>query len=131
MFANSEPGKQPGNYTFPVSQYASTKSPGTIASAFSGQAPVTLPARYLELKRSLHNDKIEASWKRLLEAFEEETKIIKELGPNVVPQIQFEELMKNGGKFPPAVADEIRKRGCAVIRNVVDPEVALEYKRMV
>lgn len=111
--------------------YTSSKKPGNINSAFCLDNEAELPQRYLDLKEKLilNSKGIEKGWDRLLKSFEEETKIIKELGPEVIPQVLFSKISENDGKFPDDLVQEIKKRGCVVVRNVVDSTVALKYKK--
>lgn len=115
--------------------YLSTKSPGNISSAFSHNSePVILSQRYLDLKKDIlkNNEKvIEVSWKRLVSSFEFELQTIKKTGPNIIPQVEYHDIIANGGQFPENVANEIRKRGVVVVKNVVDKNTALGYKKNV
>lgn len=106
------------------------KKEGTIADAFaslSGQSFAPLEPRFADLKRTLihgHEDAVKASWKRLLDCLNVETKIIAQLGSKVVPEIKFEDLATRDAAFDA----EYRKRGVAVIRNVVPEQEALQMK---
>lgn len=51
--------------------------------------------------------------------------ILTPLGLNVVPQIDFKDI----NSFPETFKKELKKRGVAVIRNVVDEAEALRYKK--
>ncbi|ODM95117.1 hypothetical protein Ocin01_11564 [Orchesella cincta] len=119
-----------------MAHYASSKKPGSILSAFKSDKDEELPEKYLSLKQELLNtnnlkDKLANSWTRLVKEIENETKEIKRLGPNVIPQVEFSDISKNGGTFPQNIAEEVRKRGMVVIRNVVPQDEALEYKEKV
>ncbi|XP_037036904.1 uncharacterized protein YbiU-like isoform X2 [Bradysia coprophila] len=112
-----------------------SKKPGNILSAFKANLDDVLPDKFKSIKKEIlhHCDetKLQASWVRLIEAFEKEISLIKEIGPAIVPQVEYSTIVENNVKFPSTVADEIRKRGCVVIRNVVDRDEALKYKEMV
>ena len=109
--------------------YASTKKPGNISSAFANNLETPLPQKFKDLKDTINPKDVEESWKRLIASFEAEIEIIQSRGPNVVPEIDFQEIVNSNGKIPAEKVEEIKKRGCIVIRNVVSPELALQYKR--
>ena len=44
---------------------------------------------------------------------------IRSKGSSVVPEVHFEEIEANGGRFPAASAEQIRKRGCVIVRGVL------------
>lgn len=106
------------------------KREGDISDAFvslSGTETPPLPQRFLDLKRTLiagHEDRVIASWKRLLERLKVENDIIAKQGPKIIPDIDFRNLDGDLAKFK----DEVKKRGVAVIRNVVPEHEARAYK---
>lgn len=112
-----------------------SKKPGNILSAFKANIDDVLPDKFKALKKEIlqqsDEKSVHASWLRLIEDFEKEIGLIKEIGPAIIPQIEYSTIVENNVKFPSFVADEIRKRGCVVIRNVVDSTEALKYKEMV
>ncbi|PNS17602.1 hypothetical protein CAC42_2997 [Sphaceloma murrayae] len=103
---------------------------GTIADAFaslSGQKFAPLEPRFASLKQSLiagHEDAVHASWNRLLDRLDAETKTIARLGSSVVPEIEYGDIATPDQKF----SSEYRKRGVAVIRGVVPEEEAISMK---
>ena len=107
-----------------------TKKEGDISDAFaslSGLEFKPLDGRFADLKKRLiagHEDDVEASWERLLHALREEITIITALGPNVVPQIDYRDI-KNPSKH---FTQELKKRGVAVVRNVLPQNEALGWK---
>ncbi|KAF2226035.1 hypothetical protein BDZ85DRAFT_232251 [Elsinoe ampelina] len=109
---------------------AAQKQEGTIADAFaslSGQQFAPLEPRFATIKQHLiqgHEDAIVASWNRLLERLKTETSTIAKLGSDIVPQIDFKDIRSPTSHFN----DEYRKRGVAVIRNVVPEDEALQMK---
>lgn len=109
------------------------KKPGNILSAFKTDINDVLPDKYKIIKKELvqrcGENELQASWIRLTEEFDKEIQLIKEKGSAIIPQIEFSAILENNGKFPSSVADEIRKRGCVVIRNVLDRAEALKYKQ--
>lgn len=58
-----------------------------------------------------------ASYNRLIGALEKESKEILDQSSNIVPQFQFSEI-ENG--FSESQRKELEKRGCCIIRGVVD-----------
>ncbi|RUO95853.1 hypothetical protein BC936DRAFT_143085 [Jimgerdemannia flammicorona] len=109
------------------------KAAGDISSAFVqlGSTAEPLPPRFAALKQSISPRDpaiLALAWTRLLAQLERETAEIEREGPNIVPQVDFAAIRANGGRFPDAVAAQIRKRGCVVIRGVVSEEQALGWK---
>lgn len=115
-----------------MNNYVSTKRPGNLQSAFNSDCKHLLTDKFTKLKKQivsqLGRDTLNSAWNRLLKQFEIEASIIKKLGSNSVPQIGFDELCKNEGKFSPDFEKEIRKRGCLIIKNVLGVDEALKYK---
>jgi len=118
---------------------ATTTSPpkpeGDISSVFvslSGNAaPPPLP-RFAAIKDSLirgHEDKLRASWERLLAQLREETGMIKERGSGLVPEMRFADLAS--GRGSEEFGTQLKKRGVAVVRGVVSEEEALGWKEEV
>ena len=62
---------------------------------------------------------------RLLEKLHDEIETIKQRGPAIIPEIDFMDI----DNAPESFRKELKKRGVAVVRNVVPQEEALEYKR--
>ncbi|KAI9363810.1 hypothetical protein BD770DRAFT_380512 [Pilaira anomala] len=113
-----------------------TKPKGDISSVFShlGGKETVLDPSFLTLKKQLLPEdpsKIDDAYQRLMDSFAKETPEIQQKGSSVIPQVNFAEIKENGGQFPPAIAEEIRKRGCVVIRNVVSEEEAKGYKKQI
>lgn len=112
------------------------KPRGDISSVFShlGGKETVLDPSFLTLKKQLLPEdpsKIDDAYQRLMDSFAKETPEIQQKGSSVIPQVSFAEIKENGGQFPPAIAEEIRKRGCVVIRNVVSEEEAKGYKKQI
>lgn len=113
---------------------SSPKAAGDISSVFpslSGVVSEPLPARFADLKARLihgYEDRVRASWERLLSDLREETEIIRALGPSVVPKINFKDI--NNVEKRTAFRDALRKRGVAVVRGVVTEKEALDWKEL-
>jgi hypothetical protein len=106
------------------------KREGNIADSFaslSGKKAEALPDYYRQLKLQLvagNEDKIVASWKRLLAVLKAENAEIAAKGPAIIPRVPFSDLEEGLAKH----GDEIRKRGAAVIQGVVPEDEARAYK---
>ncbi|RUS22509.1 hypothetical protein BC937DRAFT_88667, partial [Endogone sp. FLAS-F59071] len=110
------------------------KAPGDISSVFVqlGATAEPLPPRFTHLKKLISPGDpvvLASAWNRLIAQFENEILEIEREGPNIVPQIDFAAVQKNGGRFPEDMAAQVRKRGCVVIRGVVTEEQALAWKQ--
>jgi hypothetical protein len=107
------------------------KKEGDISDAFaslSGMQFQPLEPRYADLKRRLiagNQDTLHHSWNRLLASLREEIPLIAERGSQIIPQIDFQDIENATPEFKA----EHKKRGVAVIRNVVSTEEALDMKR--
>ncbi|PGH12970.1 hypothetical protein AJ79_03943 [Helicocarpus griseus UAMH5409] len=141
MFAITKLGRSQGPRTAQkcagacrsLASQANVKEEGDISSVFSslsGGESQPLPERFAQLKKQLtkgHEDKLLASWKRLLKELAAENKLIAENGSNIIPEIQFADLKSKPKEFE----KEVRRRGVAVIKGVVPPKEAREYKNMI
>jgi hypothetical protein len=113
-----------------ATQTKAAKKEGDISSVFvslSGAGPAKLPSRFADMKRQLiqgNEDRVAASWARLLGQLSKENEIVAQKGPDVVPQINFEDIGKPSTEF----LKEVKKRGVAVIRGVVPVDEARAYK---
>lgn len=108
------------------------KREGDISDAFaslSGKEFTPLEPRYAALKQQLiagREDAIRASWERLLRDLRTEIPQIVEKGSSVVPEVQYRDIAN--GTVSQEFVDELRKRGVAVVRGVVDEKEARGYK---
>jgi hypothetical protein len=106
------------------------KRAGDISDAFvslSGQKFEPLTPEYADLKGRLikgHESDVRDSWERLLQHLREEIPLIVELGSKVIPEINFKNLDGASETF----SSELRKRGVAVVREVVSEAEALQWK---
>ena len=111
-----------------------SKAAGDISSVFpslSGLQSPPLPPRFADLKRRIikgHEERVWASWERLLAALRQEIDVIKALGSRVIPEIEFRD-MHNMEKRT-AFGDGLRKRGVGLIRGVVSEREALGWKEL-
>ncbi|RMZ87363.1 hypothetical protein DV736_g5415, partial [Chaetothyriales sp. CBS 134916] len=90
-----------------------------------------LDQRFAVLKASLvkaeNKQKVIESYGRLLDVLASEIKLIQESGPSMVPEIDFNDVRKNGGVLPPDFANLVRDRGCVILRSVVLEEQAVAW----
>jgi hypothetical protein len=106
------------------------KRAGDISDAFvslSGQKFEPLTPEYADLKGRLikgHESEVRESWERLLQHLRKEIPLIVESGSKVIPEIDFKNLDTASETF----SSELRKRGVAVIREVVSEAEALQWK---
>ncbi|EOO01230.1 putative duf1479 domain protein [Phaeoacremonium minimum UCRPA7] len=106
------------------------KKEGDISDSFgslSGTEAKPLPDSFRELKLSLvagREEQIKASWNRLLQRLKIENDIVAQGGSNVIPEVQYDELLGNIDRLK----DEIHKRGVVVIRGVIGEAEARAYK---
>ncbi|KAI9837045.1 MAG: hypothetical protein M1819_000694 [Sarea resinae] len=99
----------------------------TVFASLSGLKAEPLPQHFADLKARLikgHEDQVRASWERLLKELRREIPVIHQLGPRVIPEIDFQDIDKASESF----VREHRKRGVAVIRGVVPEKEAVGYK---
>jgi hypothetical protein len=108
------------------------KRAGDISDAFaslSGGTPEPLDPRYASVKKELiagHEEAVTESWLRLLAQLRKEIAGVSALGSKIVPEISYSDI-KNGTATP-AFSEAYKERGVCVVRGVVSPEEALEYK---
>lgn len=107
------------------------KREGDISDAFaslSGLEFKPLEPRFADLKAQLIAGNEEAlydSWNRLLASLREEIPLIAQKGPSIIPEIDFKDIDNASPEFKA----EHRKRGVAVIRNVIPEQEALALKK--
>ncbi|KAI8078763.1 uncharacterized protein BX664DRAFT_303559 [Halteromyces radiatus] len=108
------------------------KAKGNISSVFAhlGASTTKLDPRFVTLKKDIckTTDVLQASYDRLISKFEEEKKEIQAKGSSVIPEIHINDIKNNGGRLPDAVAALVKKRGCLVVRGLLDRTVAMQYK---
>lgn len=105
---------------------------GSIGDLFTslGTPPPLLGERYAALKERIRPDAVtlSAAWARLQAAVAAGVAELRQKGSAVIPSVDFSAIEANGGRLPPEVADEVRRRGCCVVRNTVSREEALGAK---
>ncbi|CZS94522.1 related to DUF1479 domain protein [Rhynchosporium agropyri] len=109
---------------------SNAKAEGDISAVFpslSGVEIKPLPDRFTDVKRKLidgNEKRLTGSWQRLLKQLATENEIVKERGPEIIPEIEFEDFMQPCSDF----IGEVKKRGVAVIKGVVPEHEARGYK---
>jgi len=106
---------------------------GDISSVFSslnGTVQQPLPQRFADLKTRLiagREEAVQNAWRELLRQLKREIDEIRELGPAIVPEIEFAEIAKGDGPAE-AFGRRLKRTGVAVVRGVVKEEEALGWK---
>ncbi|KAG8977801.1 hypothetical protein FRB90_008672, partial [Tulasnella sp. 427] len=107
----------------------------TIFASLSGATHDALPQRFADLKKLIVGDSAQAhrnlakSWTDLLAELETAVAELKRVGPSIIPEVSFEELVSKNGKD--SWKQEVAKRGVVVVRDVVPDEQALAWKEQV
>ena len=127
---------RPAVIAAPITQYRTAttqqtpKNEGDISSVFrslSGSDETEqLPQRFADVKRSLVRDRsaLHSSWNRLLARLRDETQTVKFQGSSCIPEIDFADIKNAPAEF----SNALRKRGVAVVRQVIPENEAREYK---
>lgn len=106
------------------------KREGDISDSFASLAGVKdepLPDHFRQLKLSLvegREEKIQASWNRLLEELRAENEVVAKQGSRIIPEVRFEHLDEDLDR----TRHEIKKRGAVVVRGVIPEDEARGYK---
>lgn len=115
----------------PLAAHEAAKREGDISDAFASLSGLTfrpLEPRFASIKKQLldgREDALHASWVRLLQALRDETAAIATYGSDIVPEIAYSDIHSNNEAFAAA----LRKRGVAVVRNVLPSDDALALKQ--
>ncbi|KAL4248713.1 Isopenicillin N synthase-like superfamily protein [Abortiporus biennis] len=90
------------------------------------------PPRFVEIKRDIEasypdfKERVTKAWVDLLDELAKATKDIVEKGQLSIPQVEFTDVAT--GNLSPETLEDIRKKGCVVIKNVVDDAEASTWK---
>ncbi|KAK3336735.1 hypothetical protein B0T19DRAFT_48872 [Cercophora scortea] len=98
--------------------------------SFSCPDPIALPRRFAVLKErfvSGSESALEFSWHRLVQKLQEEVDTISSAGSDVVPAIDFADIANP--EHVDGFLDNLKKRGVAVIRNVVPRDTAMALRK--
>ncbi|KAG4261471.1 hypothetical protein FPRO03_11488 [Fusarium proliferatum] len=91
-----------------------------------------LDQRFAALKKSLvkpeNKQKVIESYERLVKILRKEVDHIDKHGAALVPEIDFDDVRKNGGKLPDDFTKRVHERGCIILRNVVSEEQAVSWE---
>ncbi|KAI0084900.1 DUF1479-domain-containing protein [Irpex rosettiformis] len=91
---------------------------------------IPLPARFAELKQQIaasvpgFEHRVTQAWGELLKEMKGRTDEIATRKTDVIPQVRFDDLQTLNAE----VLENIRRRGCVVIRNVVDEAESQSWK---
>jgi len=103
---------------------------GSIGDLFTslGAPAAELGKEFGELKEQIRPSAatVRDSIERLQKSLAVEAEYLQKHGSAAIPQVNFADLVD--GRFSRSSAEEIRKRGCVVVRNVVPLERAVEAK---
>ncbi|KAK0751502.1 hypothetical protein B0T18DRAFT_320167 [Schizothecium vesticola] len=98
-------------------------------SATLSSEPIQLSPRFAALKQDLiagREDALTSSWNRLLDALQEEIRLVSALNSDIIPTIDYSDISN------PSRADafrcDLRIRGVAVIRGVIPRATALAWQ---
>ncbi|KAF4947675.1 hypothetical protein FGADI_10246 [Fusarium gaditjirri] len=91
-----------------------------------------LDQRFAALKKSLvkseNKQKVIESYEPLVKILRKEVDHIDKHGPALVPEIDFDDVRKNGGNLPDDFTKLVHERGCLILRNVVSEEQAVSWE---
>jgi hypothetical protein len=113
-----------------VTMASAQKKEGDISNAFASLSGIQfkpLEPRFKDVKAQLiagNEQAVQDSWNRLLARLKDELPIVQQLGSKVIPEIDFKDIDNASPEF----RSEHKKRGVAVIRNVIPQEDALALK---
>ena len=122
--------------TMPSSSPRTTKAAGDISAVFpslSGEVSPPLPPRFIDVKARLiqgYEDRLQESWQRLLSELRQEIEVIKAEGSSTVPEISFSDIKYNQIESMTMFRNNFKKRGVAIIRDVVPESEALGWKEL-
>jgi hypothetical protein len=98
--------------------------------SFYGTEPVPLPSRFARIKRNLiagHEAALEASWGRLIEALRSEVDHIEDLGPHLIPSIEFGNI--DDRSQTTRFGRDLKRYGVGVVRGVIPPHECEAFER--
>ena len=67
----------------------------------------------MKQRLNLNHEKLQESFDRLEKVLAEE---LPQIGPDSIPDLNFEELKQNEGKFPEEILRKLKKSGVVIIR---------------
>ncbi|KAI1335340.1 DUF1479-domain-containing protein [Xylariaceae sp. FL0016] len=87
-----------------------------------------LEERFSKLKQSIikqeDQDRVVASYTRLIEELRAEAERIAQQGPASIPEISFSDLGAHPDGLPAGLEERVRRTGCLIVRGVVDEATA-------
>ena len=108
-------------HLFKISAHSTTK-----LSYFRRNGTKHIPFKSQQIRNvknhlKINQETFKNAFERLERSLDEE---LPKLSADVIPDIDFGELLSNKGKFDEEVSQKIRKHGVVIIRNVFDREYA-------
>lgn len=108
--------------------------PGVLQNSFASWPEYTSskgedapPEELIQIKKEIVSlfgeEAIKASWLKVCKELESLTDEISEKGTNIVPDVSYEEMLD----LSETKKAELKKRGCFVVRGVVDEELATKW----
>jgi hypothetical protein len=88
------------------------------------------PKEFGKLKERLRPEPslLRDGWHRLEIALDAELEEISRRKQEIIPEVKFSDIQKNGGRLPTIVEEQLRKRGVLIVRGVVEADTALDWK---
>ncbi|KAJ2895056.1 hypothetical protein MKZ38_006963 [Zalerion maritima] len=96
--------------------------------SFWGTDPVPLPSRFSRIKRKLiagFEDEVSKAWVEVITALQAEVRHIEELGPHLIPSIEFGEI--DNPSQSTRFARDLKRYGVGVMRGVVPKKDTESY----
>ncbi|CDK26969.1 unnamed protein product [Kuraishia capsulata CBS 1993] len=107
-----------------------TETPEVLKVSVHPKLP-ELPERFALLKRDIikpeHEEKVKASYKRLLVALEAKTEEIAQAGSSYVPEVKWSDIKANNNVIPDETIELFKERGCIIVRGVIPESVAEKW----
>ncbi|CUM68162.1 uncharacterized protein PRCAT00005879001 [Priceomyces carsonii] len=113
---------------------ATTLATAAACLGISSKSPEDLPyERFKTLKQKCikpqNYDAVRASWKRLLISMSKELDKIS--GEDYIPQVNFEDIIANNLQIPPKTVEDLKKKGCLIIRDLIPDKEAIGWKNRI
>lgn len=110
------------------------RAEGSIANAFASLSNHSqeLPPRFLDLKRELikgNETAVLDSWNRLLDRLEAGR--LAHWNSHLIPEVHFSAIQANSGELPDDAKRALKERGTIIVRDLVSPDQALEWKQQI
>ncbi|KJA28714.1 hypothetical protein HYPSUDRAFT_33048 [Hypholoma sublateritium FD-334 SS-4] len=124
-------GKQGSRRTMATAATRAARKEGSIADIFTSltdESHISLPERFVDVKRGLWNDGLVESWRQVLQALEPTVENIAAKGSDIVPRVSYAELTSGLSRDK---INTIKQVGTVVVTGAVDKEQALGWKQSI